>query len=155
MIKRMRRIKDVDGRHPVTFLCADISQAAEYAQIDHRAHRLIKRLTPGPYTFILPSTKLVPKVLESKRKTLGIRIPDHPVPLALVQHLGRALFNTTATTPDGTLLSDPREIRDALGHGVDLIFDAGLNLFDSSTVVDLCGEVPEVLREGKGPIDQL
>ncbi|RMG21501.1 MAG: threonylcarbamoyl-AMP synthase [Deltaproteobacteria bacterium] len=153
-IKRLRQVKPRDPKKPVTFLVRDLSMAARYAHIGDRAHRLMKRLTPGPYTFVLPATKLVPKVLHNKQRQVGIRIPDHSVPLALVARLGHPILNTSATDPlSGEPIGDPREIRKVFGHVVDLILDSGLNLFDSSTVLDLCGEAPVVLREGKGPVD--
>lgn len=154
-IDRLYRLKKRDPKRPMTFLCADLSQAARYAQVGHLAHRIIKRLTPGPYTFVLQATKEVPKVVTTKQKTVGVRIPDSPVAIALIEALGRPLLNTTATDAEGELVGDPREIKDLLGHGVDLIMDVGLNLFDLSTVVDLTGETPEVLREGKGSVDDI
>lgn len=155
-VKRLRQVKPRDPKKPVTFLVRDLSMAARYAHIGDRAHRLMKRLTPGPYTFVLPATKLVPRTLHNKQRQVGIRIPDHPVPLELVARLGHPLLNTSATDPlTGEPIGDPREIRRVLGHAVDLILDCGLNLFDSSTVLDLTEGVPVVLREGKGPIDVL
>ena len=154
-IDRLYSLKKRDPKRPMTFLCSDISQAGRYAQVGHLAHRIIRRLTPGPYTFVLQATKEVPKVVTTKQKTVGVRIPDSPVAIALVERLGRPLLNTTAAGLDGDLLGDPREIKEILGGGVDLILDVGLNLFDLSTVVDLTGDAPEVLREGKGSIDDL
>jgi tRNA threonylcarbamoyl adenosine modification protein (Sua5/YciO/YrdC/YwlC family) len=154
-IDRLYSLKRRDPKKPITFICADMSQAGTYAQVGHLAYRIIKRLAPGPYTFVLQATKEVPKVVTTKQKTVGVRIPDSPVALALVEGLGRPLLNTTATGEDGELIGDPREIKEVLGHGVDLILDAGLNLFDVSTVVDLTGEAPEVLREGKGAVDEI
>ncbi len=154
-IDRLYRLKKRDRKRPMTFLCSDLSQAGRYAQVGHLAHRIIKRLTPGPYTFVLQATKEVPKVVTTKQKTVGVRIPDSPVAIALVEALGRPLLNTTATDSEGELLGDPRDIKEIHGHGVDLIIDVGLNLFDLSTVVDLTGEAPEVLREGKGAIDDI
>ncbi len=152
-IDRLYRLKKRDPKRPMTFLCSNISQAGRYAQVGHLAHRIIKRLTPGPYTFVLNATKEVPKVVTTRQKTVGVRIPESPVAIALIEQLGRPLLNTTATSPDGELMGDPREVRDVLGHGVDLILDVGLNLFDVSTMVDLTGEAPEVLREGKGSVE--
>ncbi len=107
-------------------------------------------LAPGPYTFVLPATHVVPKIAVTRQHTVGLRIPDAPVALALVRALGRPLLSTSASTPDGEPLVDPDDIQELLGDGVDLILDAGLQLDEPSTVLDLTGDEPVVLRAGKG-----
>lgn len=154
-IDRLYGIRARDPRRPMTFLCANLSQAAQYAQITDQVYRLVRRLTPGPYTLILKATREVPKVVTTKQKTVGVRIPDGAVVQALLEGLGRPILNTTANDPDGQLIVDPREIRDAYGETVDLILDPGLNLLDVSTVLDLTGDEPVVVREGKGPVEDL
>lgn len=154
-IDRMYGVKSRDPKRPMTFLCSDLSQAAQYAQIPDQVYRLVRRLTPGPYTLILKATREVPKVVTTKQKTVGVRIPDNEVVQGLLSGLGHPILNTTATTWDGDLVADPREIRDLFGDGVDLILDPGLNLMDLSTVLDLTGEEVVVVREGKGPVEDL
>ncbi len=154
-IERLVALKQRDPKKPLTFLCRDLSEASRYARIDDAAFRLMRRLTPGPYTFVLVASREVPKVALTRQKSVGIRLPDSAVVHAIVEALGRPLLNTTASGVTGETLGDPREIRDLLGHGLDLVLDCGLNLFGTTTVVDLRGPVPEVIREGEGPVAEI
>jgi tRNA threonylcarbamoyl adenosine modification protein (Sua5/YciO/YrdC/YwlC family) len=143
-VKRMRR------EQPLAFVVPDLSEVARYAVVQDFHYRFIKHLIPGPYTFVLQATREVPRLLMMKRKTIGIRVPDHPVPRALATELGRPLMTTTATHPvTGEVLTDPADIADLYG-GVELVLDAGVGEALVSTVLDLCDAEPSLVREGAG-----
>jgi tRNA threonylcarbamoyl adenosine modification protein (Sua5/YciO/YrdC/YwlC family) len=150
----MRRIRDVDERHHFTLMCRDLSELGTYARVDNRQYRLLKALTPGSYTFILEGTKDLPRrILHPRRKTIGLRVPDHPVAAALLAELGAPLLSTTLILPDDEApLEDAAEIRSRLESDVELVLDGGPCGTTPTTVVDLTGAAPEVVREGKGPI---
>ncbi len=154
---RIRRIRQLDARHNFTLMCRDLSEIGVYAKVDNTAFRLIKSLTPGPYTFILPATSEVPRrLLHPKRKTIGLRIPDNAIAAALLEQLGEPLMTTTLQLPgDDYPMIDPYEIRQVLHKQVDLVIDGGYCGMEHSTVIDLTGESPEIVREGKGPVDGL
>lgn len=152
-LDRIYKMKRMDKHHPVAFACPDLGDIARYAVVNDRAYRLMRRLLPGPYTFILPATREVPRVLMMKRKTVGIRVPHNEVALELVRRLGHPIVTSSAAI-DGEQLNDPAEIAEKFPE-VDLILDAGWGGFDPSTVVDLSGNEPNVIREGAGPIDFL
>lgn len=156
-MERIRRIRKVGKEHHFTLMSQDMSQIATYAKINNDAFRLIKGLTPGPYTFILPATHEVPRRLwHPKKKTIGIRIPDNRIALALMENLGEPLMSSTLILPDTDLpMTDPYQIRVMLEHEVDLVIDGGFCGIEPSTVIGLTGNVPEVLREGKGAVDWL
>ena len=149
---RIRRIRRVDERHNFTLVCRDLSEIAFYAKIDNTHYRLLKALTPGPYTFIHHATKQVPRRLQNeKRKTIGIRIPDNRIALALLEELSEPLMSSTLILPgDDIPLTDPYEMRQILEHEVDLIIDGGYCGIEPTTVVDMEGEVPKVARAGLG-----
>lgn len=151
---RLRRIRGVDERHHFTLMCRDLSELGSYARVDNARYRLLKTLTPGSYTFILEATKELPRrILHPRRKTIGLRVPDHPVALALLAELGEPLLSTTLILPgDEAPLEDAREIRERLEHDVDLVLDGGPCGTVPTTVVDLTGPAPEVVRAGKGPV---
>lgn len=151
-IDRIYQLKARPRSKPLSFICPDLSDVARYARVSNTAFATMRRLTPGPYTFILEATKIVPKMFVTKQKTVGIRVPDSPIALALVKALGRPLVSTSATTPDGEVLIDPSDIQDLLGHGLDIIIDGGYQLDEPSTVLDLTGDEPVVLRMGKGDV---
>ena len=153
-MERMRRIRDVDERHHFTLMCRDLSELGTYARVDNRQYRLLKALTPGSYTFILEGTKDLPRrILHPRRKTIGLRVPDHPVAAALLAELGAPLLSTTLILPDDEApLEDAAEIRSRLESDVELVLDGGPCGTTPTTVVDLTGAAPEVVREGKGPI---
>jgi tRNA threonylcarbamoyl adenosine modification protein (Sua5/YciO/YrdC/YwlC family) len=153
-LERLRSIREVDERHHLTLMCRDLAEIAKYAIVDDARFRLIKRATPGSYTFILRARREVPRrVVHPKRKTIGVRIPGHPIAHALLAELDEAMLSATLLLPgDEQPLSDPQEIRERLEHRIDLVIDAGSCGVDPSTVIDLTGDAPLVLRTGKGSL---
>lgn len=151
-VDRIRVLRELDDKHNLTLVCRDLSEIATYAQVDNQSYRLLRSLTPGPYTFILDATREVPRRLQHpRRKTIGIRVPGHPVVDALLDLLGEPLISTTLQLPgDAQPLSDPREIKERLRHGVDVIIDGGLGSAEPTTIIDLTGAAPVVLRKGRG-----
>lgn len=150
--ERLRRVRGVDDRHHLTLMCRDLSELAAYARVDNRQYRLLKLGTPGPYTFILEATKEVPRRLSHpSRRTIGLRVPQHRVAQALLERLGQPLLSTTLILPEqDSALNDPSEIRRALEHHIDVVLDAGACSLEPTTVIDLSGPEPAVLREGGG-----
>ncbi len=153
-LDRIRRIRKLDARHNFTLVCRDLSEIATYAKVDNTAYRLLRHCTPGPYTFILRATSEVPRrLMHPKRKTVGLRVPDNRIALALLEDLGEPLMSVTLIMPgDEYPLLDPYDIRDSLEHEVDLVIDGGYCGMEVTTVVDLADETPMVLRVGKGDI---
>jgi tRNA threonylcarbamoyl adenosine modification protein (Sua5/YciO/YrdC/YwlC family) len=153
-VERLRRIRGVDERHHLTLMCRDLSEIARYAIVDDARYRLIKRATPGSYTFILRARREVPRrVVHPKGKTIGIRIPGHPVAHALLAELGEPMLSATLALPgDARPLSDAEEIRERLEHQIDLVIDAGSCGVEPSTVIELTADSPLVLRIGKGSL---
>ena len=152
-MERIRRIRDVDERHHFTLVCRDLSEVGQFAKVDNLQYRLIRANTPGQYTFILRATRDVPRRLLTPRHTSGVRIPDHPVPLALLQELKEPLLSSTLILPaHGQALNDAEEIRRHLEHQVDVVIDAGACHGEVTTVVDLSGDAPRLIREGSGDI---
>jgi tRNA threonylcarbamoyl adenosine modification protein (Sua5/YciO/YrdC/YwlC family) len=151
-LERIRRIRRLDDRHNFTLVCRDLSEVSQYTKIDNTAHRLIKSLTPGAYTFILTATKEVPKrLMHAKRKTIGIRIPDNRIALALAEDLNEPIMSTTLILPgDDMPLMDPYEMKDLLGNQVDLIIDGGYCGYEPTTVVHLHDGETRLTRVGKG-----
>ena len=156
-MERIRRIRGLDHTHNFTLVCRDLSEIASYAKLDNSAYRLLKSLTPGPYTFILGATHEVPRRLQQgKRKTIGIRVPDHPITLALLGDLGEPLMSSTLILPGREHPeTDANEIRERLEHEVDLVIDGGNCGLEPTTVVDMVEGVPQVLRQGRGPTGML
>ncbi len=154
---RLRRIRGVDERHHLTLMCRDLSELGTYARVDNVRYRLLKALTPGSYTFILEATRELPRrLLHPRRRTIGLRVPDHPVAHALLAALGEPLLSSTLALPDDALpLNDGREIRRRLEHAVDLVLDGGPCGTEPTTIVDLTGPAPQILRQGKGAIAPL
>lgn len=154
LLDRIRRIRGVDERHHFTLMCRDLSEIATYAKVDNATFRLLKATTPGSYTFILEGTKELPRrVLHPKRKTIGLRVPDHPLVLALLEELGEPLLSSTLILPgEEEPLCDAEEIRDRLEKQIDLVLDAGLCGCGTTTVVNLVGGTPELVRAGRGPL---
>lgn len=152
-IERMATLKRRDPRKPFAFLCGDLGEVAKYAIVDNDRFRLLRRLLPGPYTLVLPATRLVPRTALTRQRSVGVRVPAAPVAIALVHGLGRPLATTSAAVADEEPLAVASEIRDRLGHGLDLILDGGKKLNEPSTVIDLTGDRPVVLRQGKGPVE--
>lgn len=151
-IERIYQLKQRPRTKPLSFIAADLSEISRYAHVSNAAFATMKRLTPGPYTFVLEATALVPKIVVTKQKTVGIRVPDSAIALALVRALGRPLVSTSASTPEGQVLIDPSDIQDLLGHGLELVIDGGYQLDEPSTVLDLTGAEAVVLRMGKGDV---
>ncbi|QHE92013.1 threonylcarbamoyl-AMP synthase [Pandoraea fibrosis] len=153
-VDRLRRIRGLDEKQLLSLLVRDLSELAEFAIVDNRQYRLIKATTPGPYVFILEATKEVPRRLSHpSRKTIGLRVPEHAITLALLEELGQPLLATTLILPDETEpLNDPEEIRERLEKQLDLVIDGGACPKEPSTVVDLTVTPPEVLRRGRGSL---
>lgn len=150
-VERIMWIKQMANSHQLSILVSDLSDIAHYARVDNATYRLLRRFLPGPYTFILDATREVPKTILPKRKTIGLRIPDHPICLALLKECGEPLLSTSMRFPGETeILSDPLDIRTRTDHLVDVVIDAGLLPASPSTVVDLTGLAPVVLRAGAG-----
>ena len=151
---RIRQIRRLNDDHNFTLIGRSLSELSAYTKLDNQAHRLIKNLTPGPYTFILKATKQVPKrLMHAKRKTIGVRIPDNRVAMALLDELNEPLLSSTLILPgDDMPMMDPYEMNQILGHGVDLILDGGYCGFEPTSVIDLHDETPKVRRVGKGDV---
>ena len=151
-IERVRRLRQLDKNHNFTLMCCDMSQLGLYAKVDTRLFRLLKAHVPGPYTFILNGTREVPRLLlHEKRRTIGLRVPDHAITLALLAELGEPLMSVSLILPgDDEPMTDPYEIRQRLEHHVDLIIDGGFGDLKASTVISLVDDEPEVLRVGCG-----
>jgi tRNA threonylcarbamoyl adenosine modification protein (Sua5/YciO/YrdC/YwlC family) len=153
-IERLRRIRGVDERHHLTLMCRDLAEVANHAIVDDARFRILKRVTPGSYTFILRATRSLPRrLLHPKRKTIGVRIPEHAVARALLVELDQPMLSATLMMPDDEQpLADADEIRARLEHELELVIDAGSCGREPSTVIDLTGDTPRVLREGKGSL---
>lgn len=151
-MERIRRIRRLDAKHHFTLVCRDLSEITTYAKIDNQAFRLLKVLTPGPYTFIHEATKQVPRrLLHPRRKAIGIRVPDNPICRALLAELDQPILSTTLMLPDDDRpLTDPEEMRERLDKLVDLVIDGGFCGLEPTTVVDMISDPPEVVRVGKG-----
>ena len=153
-IDRLYQIKRMDRSHPLAFICPDLSDIARYAIVENVHYRVLRHFLPGPYTFILEATREVPKLVMTKRKTIGIRIPNAEVIRAIVRELGRPVISSTAQRPGSDPFVDPHEI-DVEFKGLGLVLDAGAGGMVPTTVVDLTRSPPEIVREGAGPIDDL
>ncbi|WP_111641959.1 L-threonylcarbamoyladenylate synthase [Marinimicrobium alkaliphilum] len=151
-LDRIRLMRRLDKHHNFTLMCRDLSELATYARVNNQDFRLLKQYTPGPFTFILEATSEVPRrLMHPKRKTIGLRVPDNAVALALMEELGEPIMSSSLILPDDELpLSDPYDIRDLLEHQVELVIDGGYCDLEPTTVIDLTGEVPELIRQGKG-----
>lgn len=151
-LERVRRIKRMDNKRHLTFVFADLKQISFYAQVTDNAYRILRRFLPGPYTFVLKATRLVPRIVLTKRNEVGIRIPDNRVCQALVAEIGNPILSSSVRMPDDQLLDDPREIERIYKGQVDLIVDGGVFLPEPSSIVSLLDESPAVLRVGKGDV---
>jgi tRNA threonylcarbamoyl adenosine modification protein (Sua5/YciO/YrdC/YwlC family) len=156
-MERIRRIRQLDSGHNFTLVCRDLSELATYARVDNSAFRLLKALTPGPYTFILQASREVPRRLQNpRRKTIGLRVPRHPIARALLESLGEPLMSSTLALPGDHLpLTDPGEMLARLNSQVDLVIDGGYCGIEPTTVLDLTGATPNVLRHGRGDVSVL
>lgn len=155
-VERLRRLRGIDDKHHLTLMCSDLSELGNFARVDNRQYRWIKGATPGPYVFILEATKEVPRRLSHPaRKTIGVRVPDHAVPLALLAELGQPMITATLQMPgDDEPMNDPAEIRARLEKQLDLVVDGGPALAQPTTVIDLSGGEPELVRLGRGDVER-
>lgn len=153
-MERIRRIREADRNHNFTLVCRDLSEIARYARVDNVQYRTLRAFTPGPYTFILEATREVPKRLQNpRRRTIGIRVPDNAIVRMLLAELGEPIMSSTLLLPgDVAPMTDPHEIKARLEHEVDLVIDGGPGGFEASSVVDLSGVAPVVVRRGKGDV---
>lgn len=153
-MERISRIRETDKHHHFTLVCRDLSEIAKYARVSNQHYRTLKAFTPGPYTFILPATKETPKRLQNpKRRTIGIRVPDHVVPRLLMTELGEPLMSSTLLMPgESDAMTDAREIQERLYHQVDAVIDGGNCGLEPTSVIDLEGPAPVVARRGKGDV---
>jgi tRNA threonylcarbamoyl adenosine modification protein (Sua5/YciO/YrdC/YwlC family) len=154
-IKRVQAIKGRSHKKPMSFVCADLTHVSKYAHVSNHAYRILKRFLPGPYTFVLPATRETPRILQTKQKTVGLRVPDHPVPIALVSELGNPILSTSANRSNEDVLTDPAEVASALGGQVDLVLDCGPLPVIPSSVVSLLNDQVEILRPGGGDLQEL
>lgn len=154
---RIRRIRQTDKKHNFTLVCSDLSEIGLYARVDNWAYRLMKSLTPGPYTFVLQATREVPKRLQNpKRRTIGLRVPDNAIVHAMLEALGEPIMSSTLQLPgDDMPISDAIEIEERIGHAIELIVDGGPVGIEPTSVIDLSGGTAEVLRVGRGNVDSL
>jgi len=152
-IEKIYHLKRRSPKQPFSFICSNLKNISEYAQVTNYAYKTMKRLLPGPYTFILEGSRLVPRIMLTKRQTVGIRVPDNAICLAIVEQLGHPIISTSATDPEtGEILSAPQEIKNKVGHAVDLIIDGGIVAGKPSSIISLIDDIPEILREGSGDI---
>lgn len=151
-LRSIYQIKNRDARKPLSFICADLSDVTRYAHVSNFAFKILKRHLPGPYTFVLEATRVVPDSLVTRQKTVGIRIPDDPIALAIVRELEHPLVTTSANFSGEEPLHDPLEINSRMGKQLDLVIDGGVRLGNPSTIISLLNDQIEVLREGSGDI---
>jgi len=152
-IEKIYLLRQRDKKKPFSFICSDLKHISRYAKVTNYAYKTMKRLLPGPYTFVLEGSKLVPKIMLTRRKTAGIRVPDHPICMALVEKLGNPVLSTSAKMPDGTTLNAPWLIEEEFGSRIDVIIDGGPSPGTPSSVISLIDDMPEVIRAGSGDVD--
>ncbi|NIQ37824.1 MAG: threonylcarbamoyl-AMP synthase [Proteobacteria bacterium] len=151
-IEKIYRLRKHDRMKPLSFICSGLTDISQYAQVSNYAYKTMKRLLPGPYTFILEATKLVPKFAMTKQKTVGIRVPDNRICLSIVERLGHPIISTSVYKPNEELYSDPADIEEKFGKQLKLVIDGGIIVAEHSSVIDLTNEEPRVLRRGKGDV---
>ena len=154
-IENVYRLKNRNPKKPFSFICSDLKHISEYGKVSNSAYKTMRRLLPGPYTFILDGTRLVPKIMLTRRKEAGIRVPDHRIPLMIVEELGHPIINTSAGFEDEEPLSDPELIEEAFKGSVDLVVAGGPVPGRPSTIISLIGDQPEIIRQGLGEDFQL
>lgn len=154
-LERIYQVKQRDKRKPFSFICSDLAEVSRYARLSNMAFKAMKRCLPGPYTFVLEASREVPDLLTTRQKTVGIRIPDNRICMAIVQELGAPIVTTSANLSGEEPVGDPYEIQRRFGGGLDLVVDGGLLNTDVSTVISMIGDRPEVLRQGAGLCDWL
>jgi len=151
-IEKIYRLKHRDQSKPFSFICSDLTHISHYAKVSNYAYKTMKRLLPGPYTFILEGSKMVPKIMLTKRKTAGIRVPAHEICLKLVEGLGNPIISTSASLPDGETFDDPSLLHDHFGASIDMVIDGGGVSREPSSVISLINDIPEVIRVGLGDV---
>jgi tRNA threonylcarbamoyl adenosine modification protein (Sua5/YciO/YrdC/YwlC family) len=154
-IESVYRLKNRDKREPFSFICSDLKNISDYAKVTNYAYKTMKRLLPGAYTFILEGSRQVPKIMLAKRKTVGIRVPNHKICIELVKSLDNPIISTSAATPDGEVFNDPSFIQDYFKNAVDLVIDGGPVPGEPSSVISLIGDQPEILRQGLGSLEEI
>jgi len=151
-IERIYQLKQRSKNQPFSFICSDLKNISHYAKVSNYAYKTMKRLLPGPYTFILEGSKLVPKIMLTKRKSAGIRVPNHPICISIVKSLGNPIISTSATLPDGSFFFDASLIHDVFKGRIDAVIDGGAVPGNPSSVISLINDEPEVIREGMGDV---
>jgi len=151
-IEKIYQLRQRDKKKPFSFICSNLKNISDYAKVTNYAYKNMRRLLPGPFTFILGGSKLVPKIMLTRRKTAGIRVPDHPICLALVEELGNPIISTSAKTPEGAIFEDPSLIHDYFKQRIDIVIDGGPVAGRPSSVVSLIDDVPDVIRKGMGDV---
>jgi tRNA threonylcarbamoyl adenosine modification protein (Sua5/YciO/YrdC/YwlC family) len=151
-IRKIHRLKKLEGKKPLSFICSDLKDISHYAYVSNYAYKMMKRLLPGAYTFVLKATKLVPRIAMTKQNTVGIRIPDNKICLTLVKELGHPIISTSVYKPDEGLYNDPAEIEERFGKQLDLVIDGGVIVAEHSSIIDLTDDSPKVIRKGKGDV---
>ncbi len=156
-IEKIYSIKKQNPIKPFSFICSDLSNISEYAIVSNAAYRVMRHLVPGPFTFILPASRLkqLPKSLISKRKTVGIRVPNNLITQTIIKELGHPILSASVTDNDGNIISNPEIMMEKYGNQVDMILDGGISILEPSTVLDFTEETPVVIREGAGKINEL
>ena len=152
-IEKIYLIKQRDRTKPFSFICPDLTDISTYAKISNIAYRNMKRLLPGPYTFVLPGSKMVPKIMLTKRRTAGIRVPDNKIALALAKELGNPIISTSATDPDGNVFENPSLLHDYFENRIEAVIDGGPVPGVPSSVISLVDDIPEIIRHGAGNVD--
>jgi len=152
-IQRIYQLKQRDKGKPFSFICSDLKNISHYAKVSNYAYKTMRRLLPGPYTFVLEGSKQVPKMMLTRRKTAGIRVPEHPICIALVSELGNPIISTSATKPDGSVFDHPSFIDEWFGSRLDAVIDGGTAPNEPSSVISLNDDIPEVIRKGLGNVD--
>jgi tRNA threonylcarbamoyl adenosine modification protein (Sua5/YciO/YrdC/YwlC family) len=151
-IEKIYQLKQRNKIKPFSFICSGLKNISHYAKVSNYAYKTMKRLLPGPYTFVLEGSKLVPKIMLTKRKTAGIRVPDNTICLLLVEALGNPIITTSATMPDGSIFYDPSLIHDYFHPRIDVVIDGGPVPGNPSSVISLINDIPEIIRKGKGDV---
>jgi len=154
-IETVMAIKKLPGDKLLSLACSDLRHVSQYAHLTNTGYTVMKRALPGPYTFVLQATKLVPRLMMTKRKTIGIRVPDNIIARAIIEEVGHPIITTSVKLPDEEVMTEPYEIEERLGHIVEAVVDAGIIIPNFSTIVDLSTDVPQILREGKGEVNFL
>jgi tRNA threonylcarbamoyl adenosine modification protein (Sua5/YciO/YrdC/YwlC family) len=151
-IRKIHQLKKLEKKKPLSFICSDLKDISRYAYVSNSTYKMMKRLLPGAYTFVLKATKLVPKIAMTKQNTVGIRIPDNKICLALVKELGHPIISTSVYKPDEGLYNDPAEIEERFGKQLNLVIDGGVIVAEHSSIIDLANDIPKIIRKGKGDI---